>query len=275
MVLQIRISCRTKRRFVMREVPFRATGIDILRNVMGETIVRYVWRRDLRMLGAFLLVSLVNSQIGLARQKSTEPMGVLAAIAPIEPPSHSIVEISVVVRVNARGNVVTVRMPSGRKGGLRLYSARDIMEQARQWRFTPDPGGVKMRTACITFAFKHTLEDELLDEQRDVVFVPPYRLEVIYRKPSILRGGYIRIRVCPVHGEEMQTDVVKIRYGECMFLPDYREAKHSLFPEANTVYYGGCIRLDFTRAEVLYCRRCREAEEQWEKEHRRDKDRPQ
>ncbi len=73
---------------------------------------------------------------------------------------------------------------------------------------------------------------------------------------------------CKVHGEKLKLDVVPILYGKLMIDEDYMHAQEKQFPNANTRFLGGCIVEETTEAEVLYCPKCRDAEAQWQKEHR-------
>jgi hypothetical protein len=79
---------------------------------------------------------------------------------------------------------------------------------------------------------------------------------------------------CPVHKVEMKKGIVPAIYGLVLLNPgDYSEqyirARRELFPNSNREYYGGCVidRNSTGTKEVMYCLRCREAEEQWGKEH--------
>ena len=82
--------------------------------------------------------------------------------------------------------------------------------------------------------------------------------------PQDFKAGKDR---CEVHGVALERDKVKIVYGLIEFKAGYIEAKRRLFPNSNTVYFGGCVITDDSPkyAEVLYCRRCREAETEWGK----------
>jgi hypothetical protein len=79
---------------------------------------------------------------------------------------------------------------------------------------------------------------------------------------------------CPVHKTEMKKDIVPAIYGLIFLDPEdysdqYIRARKELFPNSNREYYGGCVidRNSTKTKEVTYCPRCREAEEQWGKEH--------
>ena len=73
---------------------------------------------------------------------------------------------------------------------------------------------------------------------------------------------------CEVHGEILKLDTVPIRYGLIKFGGDYYKIILAEFPNANSGVLGGCIVMEETDAEVLYCAKCRDAEARWQKEHR-------
>jgi hypothetical protein len=74
-------------------------------------------------------------------------------------------------------------------------------------------------------------------------------------------------KLCEVHSEELKLDVVPIHYGLIRLKADYIKARETQFPQANSSLLGGCIVMDVTKAEVLYCTRCREAESAWRNIH--------
>ncbi len=74
-------------------------------------------------------------------------------------------------------------------------------------------------------------------------------------------------QLCEVHGEELKLDVVPISYGLIRFPESYYKAWESQFPHSNKDFLGGCVIEKETKAEVLYCSKCREAESTWQKEH--------
>jgi hypothetical protein len=79
---------------------------------------------------------------------------------------------------------------------------------------------------------------------------------------------------CPVHKAEMKKDIVPAIYGLILldtedYFEQYKRAREELFPNSNREYYGGCVidRNATKTKEVMYCPRCREAEEQWGRDH--------
>src|SRR5215813_9141000 len=73
---------------------------------------------------------------------------------------------------------------------------------------------------------------------------------------------------CKVHGEKLKLDLVPILYGKLTVDADYIKAAETQFPNANTRFFGGSVVKEETKAEVLYCPKCREAEMRWNKEHK-------
>lgn len=74
-------------------------------------------------------------------------------------------------------------------------------------------------------------------------------------------------KLCEVHGEELQLDVIPISYGLIRYQQTYYKAREAQFPHSNLEYLGGCEVEAENKAEVLYCSKCREAETLWIKEH--------
>ena len=66
-------------------------------------------------------------------------------------------------------------------------------------------------------------------------------------------------RFCEVHHKKMRLDIVPIAYGLVVLDVDMNVMKQE-FPNANRIYYGGCIIDCYKKAEVLYCPSCRSAE---------------
>lgn len=72
---------------------------------------------------------------------------------------------------------------------------------------------------------------------------------------------------CPVHGEELKTDRLRIAYGLMLYPDGYRDSLREAapaFPYANDRVTGGCM-VDPNRkfARVHYCTQCRDAKEAW------------
>jgi TonB family protein len=73
---------------------------------------------------------------------------------------------------------------------------------------------------------------------------------------------------CEIHHMPLVEDTIRITYGLIditEFAPGYFEASDSIFPNANTEVFGGCVITEESPeyARVMYCPQCRIAEEMW------------
>jgi hypothetical protein len=70
---------------------------------------------------------------------------------------------------------------------------------------------------------------------------------------------------CRVHQQAMAEDTVNVIYGLPYFTEGYLQAMTKKFPNANVVYYGGCVIgcCSPSQARVRYCAECRRAEKTW------------
>jgi hypothetical protein len=82
---------------------------------------------------------------------------------------------------------------------------------------------------------------------------PTKRPDPIHLKPT----------VCKVHGVAMLQDNVKIAYGLVKFPTGHYEAQKQYFPNSNRAFYAGCVRGPEEWKTVLYCPKCRLAENEW------------
>jgi hypothetical protein len=71
---------------------------------------------------------------------------------------------------------------------------------------------------------------------------------------------------CPLHADRLEQDEVPIIYG-AMPVPGYRAAERKSFPYARTEELRGCVRYPPNRARVNFCRKCRDVQAVWLKEH--------
>ena len=64
---------------------------------------------------------------------------------------------------------------------------------------------------------------------------------------------------CEIHHVSLKLDTVKILYGLPIndFDNSYHEAKDKLFPNSNLIFEGGCMSDCYSKAEVLFCYKCR------------------
>lgn len=76
--------------------------------------------------------------------------------------------------------------------------------------------------------------------------------------------------LCTLHHETLKKDRVPIIYGEVQLDPEKEKARENQFPYSNKVEYGGCEFSDESpkNKTLLYCKKCRDAEEKWDNDHR-------
>jgi TonB family protein len=191
---------------------------------------------------------------------------------------HAFGSVVVEVDVEADGKASSVRAISGHP--LLLDVSRNA---ARGWRFEAAPNGASIRRIRLTFDFD--LETVGCNQ---VVNVAPYHLRISAEPPpdtvSYIPDNAEEMH-CKLHGTRLLRDKVEIRYGLIGFQEGYLRAEKKLFPEANSVTFGGCvieavtcdskeIQLSPRFAEVLYCPVCRRAQAKWTRQHSHNPIRP-
>ncbi|HJP95845.1 MAG TPA: energy transducer TonB [Candidatus Saccharimonadales bacterium] len=209
--------------------------------------------------------------VWMQSQAAKDPQ-IISAVAPAIPlladrarvSSNVIIELE----INSSGKVLSAEVIEGHP---LLRNA--TLKACLQWRFSS--AEVARRTVRLTFIYpKPSLEGSLH------IVVLPYGIELQANlEPPPETVSYIPVDYqagkarCQVHRTALEIDKVKIVYGLVGFKAGYSEAARQLFPHSNKVYYGGCVLTDDSPkyAEVLYCRRCREAEAKWSIEHRKEK----
>jgi hypothetical protein len=79
------------------------------------------------------------------------------------------------------------------------------------------------------------------------------------------RDRLISKGICPVHNCDLQAGEAEIRYGLVRLTDAHQDARHELFPCANSWVTGGCYVSETfpKKKEVQYCQECRSAEETW------------
>ena len=211
---------------------------------------------------------------------------VLKMKAPEYPPiahaAHASGPVIVEVEVDSAGDVISARATSGHP---LLRSAS--VKAAQEWKFATRPSNTRVN---LQFDFVQPDQVSLLTDParcRDgFIKIDPYHLQVYgYLKveaatvedqvPKELLGS-----ACPIHHQLLRRDRVPIEYGLLDIKPGYFEAEQKLFPNANTVSFGGCviesvldacsgkeIETSPKYADVLYCPACRRAEKSWSKSH--------
>ncbi|MBC7930978.1 MAG: energy transducer TonB [Rubrivivax sp.] len=226
------------------------------------------------------LLAFVVPHTPVISQNAGQPK-VIASSAPNYPSIVAIIramgKVVVEVKIDAEGKVTSAKAKGGHPI---LYKASE--EAAAGWQFESAQHGASERSTLLTFDF-------ILDPSCNgaPVFRSPYHVEV---RPVITlltasdTESYIPPDFagenCPVHGLALMKDKVEIRYGLIEFKSNYLKAEKKHFPFANTASYGGCIveweenPCDGKRvqrspkfAEVLYCPKCRAAQQKWAKAH--------
>jgi len=81
--------------------------------------------------------------------------------------------------------------------------------------------------------------------------------------PVLLQAAETEQARCKVHHALLQKDKVRMTYGLLVHTKEEWEAREKLFPNANREVNGGCLLSDIKEVEVLYCPKCREAEDKW------------
>jgi hypothetical protein len=218
-----------------------------------------------------ILVLIITSIMPSAYAISQTPglLEVRQAVAPVIP------LLVLVARINSE---VIVELEIDREGAVRSAHItqghpllRKLTEDAAmQWQF--EAAQEERRKVTLTFVYNYGTAS--LDAPIKVL---PYQLELeaklqpppdtVSYIPKELAAGKSR---CEIHSEVLQNDKVKIAYGLVAFQGGYLEAQESLFSNSNMVVYGGCVIDEYSPkyAEVLYCQKCRQAEEEWTLTHR-------
>lgn len=202
------------------------------------------------------------------------------SIGPSAPVKHEGEEISIQVeaKVGREGKVCAARAVECRFGMFCV----EAETSALRWQFapfTPASESSDVRTVILTFVLRAEWHPEDKEDSVESVFIPPYRMEVVYRRIAPLdiillprADGKIPVEKCEVHGEILQLDIIPVSYGlsvpvDPKSYQEYWDARLHLFPHSNLTMDGGCIEGP-ERAEVLYCQKCRDAEAKWQREHR-------
>ena len=165
------------------------------------------------------------------------------------------------------------------------FTAECSEAAAKKWIFAPS-GQDDTREALLSFLF--TGEEKETDGPSHVSssFDDPWTMRLARAKSTTLRlpreNGVLPEKRCPVHNEVMAVEIVPIRYGLLVgqavseerpeerrkhaARESYGDAREKLFPETNWSVHGGCT-VQEPKAEVYYCRFCREAERAWLERH--------
>ena len=168
-------------------------------------------------------------------------------------------------------------LPTGQVGMTTQISGdprfREATERAlRQWVFEPD--AKLIRRVLLEFTFyqssyggrKHAVVAELIPEKGPTVRLGPrlvVPLEKSYNQPMPT--------TCEIHHIGLMKDTVDMGYGLVPPNPEFEKAEERLFPYSNRYLLGGCVVQAENAAEVLYCPKCREAELEWLRVHKKER----
>jgi len=210
----------------------------------------------------------------LQTPKSDVSPKVLEAKAPIYSPvalsAHASGKVEIEVEIDPSGAVVSTNRISGHP--LLYFAARPA---ALGWRFESDPAHGSNRTVRLEFDF-----DIDASRCKPVTTITPYHLRIAPSPPPEV-ANYIRgdeEKYCEVHGTRLREDRVDIIYGLAVS-KGYEQAEKTKFPHANAEILGDCLvetetcdgverQLSPKYAKVLYCPKCRLAQQKWLQAHR-------
>lgn len=120
---------------------------------------------------------------GQTEAKSDPPPVVVTAVAavyaPIAQAANVTGEVSVWLKIDAKGSVTEVEKVIGHK--LLIAGCRNA---ARQWEFAPLVGSKAERRVEVVFVFKQ-LPSDALSNKLTTVFKPPYRVEITKAAPPL------------------------------------------------------------------------------------------
>lgn len=261
--------------------PF-AQRVECHRAVAGR-LDRRAENGEMPLSYARLLVCLLASVAmrGAVRAAESEPI-VLHAEAPAPGPLARVFPTKVAVEVEvARDGTVaaaTVLTP-------RPFVSQLAINAACQWRFAPSAEGGERRYV-LTFVFAGAVETEEPSQWR-IVRQDNLAIRLEYLQSTIVRlerdrHGRVPDKFCPRHGTLMQVTLAPIGYGlprsystgtvseraELRNAERVWRARDRLFPEANMwAPGGGCMVMPEKHAEVHYCATCRNARENWFRQH--------
>ncbi len=71
-------------------------------------------------------------------------------------------------------------------------------------------------------------------------------------------------RVCHVHNEDLQQELVPVVHGTRQSTGSYIEAMEAMFPSSNEVLLGPCWQELPSHRQVFFCKACRVANKRWQ-----------
>ena len=176
--------------------------------------------------------------------------------------------VEVEVQIDSYGRVTAARAVSGDPG---LHGACE--EAARRWLFAPSIGDKTARKANLIFEFE-AVSWNAPGRMSEFSRVGTYSMKIKYKRPqladtiSYIPADWTGQERCQIHHEVLSKNKVQIAYGLFLFDDGFLEIQKNRFPNANSVFFGGCVVEYAKYAEVLYCQKCRDAESEWSKTRR-------
>ena len=247
--------------------------------------------RVLRIWICLLLLGQVAPALAESVSDGMEQVPVVSANAPKYPP--------LAVATLTKGNVlveVTID-PDGKVVSAKAVEGHPLLRNSAEaaaalWRFQANYSSTITRHARLVFVFDIVFV-ESVETRDDGVFVQPSRFQLTREIATIAPlprvAGRLQEERCHLHTEELKLGVVPILYGlpgaeigynnvdvvsfvhnvlkKLTHRETYFKAEREKFPNSHNHTYGGCIVGYERKAEVLYCRRCREVEAKWRKKH--------
>lgn len=139
-------------------------------------------RKEMLLVIVLVLSIPIRSILTFAQSQSEstrEGPTVIAAVAPVFPPiaraARAKGEVVVEVKVNSQGEVEESKALSGHALLRKVFEAA-----AKKWKFADVKAPSKM--ALLTFSFGYV--DSKSDPEYMIVFLPPYKIEMIWNPPA-------------------------------------------------------------------------------------------
>ena len=132
------------------------------------------------VLGALTFISLEPTLAQDRSESSAERPAVIAAVAPVFPPiaraARAKGEVVIEVKVNTHGEVEESKVVSGHP---LLQKVSEVA--AKKWKFATVEG--QSKSARLVFSFGYV--DNKSDPEYTIVFMPPYKIEMIWNPPAL------------------------------------------------------------------------------------------
>jgi hypothetical protein len=211
---------------------------------------------------ALILPLFVCFSAAAAQQKQPELISFFQSSISYDIIKLNVDKTRIQMNLNAEGKVASVKLL---KGNALLFVK--IKDDLAKWIF--DESSEPQRSIVLEVGDDDSNRNIY---SRKKTIISPYRIEIKILAPILSFVPYDweeGTSSCEIHQEVLIKDKVPIAYGLMSFSYDraaYETEKPKLFPHANGYYLGGCV-VDWNSspeyAEVLYCRKCRDAEKAW------------